>query len=108
MPPRLRKADCTLQEWTEHQRALERGYDAKRRARKRLEGNAVPLEERRIARAKKEQANPPAADFAFDTLIAAIQGLEKAAAHRDAPAEGMLLELETHLRSRIARLKMVL
>lgn len=104
--PRKKRADYTLQEWTEYKRAKEREYDAKRRARKREEGASMNLEQRRELReGARRKANPPPSCQALDTVIAALQGLEKAAASREEPASGALAELESHLRERVQKLK---
>lgn len=104
--PRKKKADYTLQEWTEYKRAKEREYDAKRRAKKRAEGATIPLEERRALReAARRKTNPPPSSQAFDTVIVAMQALEKAAASREEPATGALAELESHLRDRVRKLR---
>lgn len=47
---RLRKQDYSVQEWTEIDRAREREYDAKRRARKKEELKTTTLDERRRVR----------------------------------------------------------
>ena len=62
---RQRRQDYTLQEWTERQRALERGYDAKRRAKKRDE--PVPI--------KISTMKEPRAEEALDLVVAATQAL---------------------------------
>lgn len=80
---RKRRADCTVQEWTEHERALERSYDAKRRAKKREQGAQIPIEERRLKR--KPRPDPPSSDKIIDIIVSAVQGLEMSASKKDDP-----------------------
>jgi hypothetical protein len=62
---RQRRQDFTLQEWTDRQRALERGYDAKRRAKKRDDVPPVKIPVIRESRAEE----------ALDLVVAATQAL---------------------------------
>ncbi len=103
---KMRRSDYSLQEWIEYQRALERGYDAKRRAKKREQGSEMTIDERRIQREEaRRRADPPPSAHALDTVILALQGLEKAAAQREEPAYGALAELEEFLKKKVAHLR---
>lgn len=105
-PRKMKRSDCTLQEWTDHQRALERGYDAKRRAKKREAGPELTMDERRAKReAIQRRANPPPASNALDTVVSALEALTMAASQGQQPATGCLAELEEHIRERLSRLK---
>lgn len=103
---RKRRSDYTLQEWTEHQRALERGYDAKRRAKKRADGEQLTSEERRELREiAKKKANPPPSAYALDTVIVAAQALGLSIDAKDEVAKNSLADLEALIKERISRLR---
>lgn len=77
---RRRSEFASLQDWVEYKRALERGYDAKRRAIKKAQGPELSAYDRRIRREAAEQSMiknlmmfKESSDRVFDNLVLAIQ-----------------------------------
>ncbi len=99
-PKRQRRQDYTLETWTDFRRERERGYDAKRRA-KRREG--LDADARRALReAAEKRANPPPSEFALETVLAAAGALYRSQNIPSPEASETLIELHSHLRERLA------
>lgn len=93
---RRSRKDCDLAAWTEHQRMQERGYDAKRRAKKREAGQDCSVSERRQRRLEGVlpdlQTITAQCDSAFDTVLLCIEGMQSATG---------ATELEHHISERL-------
>lgn len=94
------RANYTLEEWTERKRKLERGYDAKRRARKRDEDKSTLAQRRMMRETQIKKANPPSSEFALNTVVMALQALTL-----PSPDEAGVAVLEDCLRKRLAVLR---
>lgn len=99
---RQRRSDYSdLGAWTEHERALERIYDARRRDCKRREGEHLSIEERRAARYHPMMSS----DRVLETAVLAIQAAAMTSGNSVPVIPGSALaDLDRHLRERLATL----
>lgn len=76
-------------------------YDAKRRARRREQGQELSFEERRAKREQPRETGGQSSEHLLETIVLAMQGLTASLNQREAPASGALAEVQETVRQRL-------